>query len=65
MAVKGKNPIHLNPKNAGKFNKTVPKGQTALQHAKQVMSNPKATPLQKKRANFIIVSKDWRKVKKK
>jgi hypothetical protein len=58
--------IKLNPKNKGKFSRSSKQaGQSVMAHAKSVMSNPKATTLQKKRANFVLVSSKWNKGKKK
>ena len=62
MATKpGRTPIHINPRNEGKFKKSTPKGQTPLEHAKNIMKDPKATALQRKRAGFVINSSKWKK----
>ena len=45
--------IHIKKKNRGKFSASARKaGQSVQEHAKSVLNNPNATPLQKKRANF-------------
>lgn len=58
MAKKTK--IKINPKNKGKFTKSAKAaGKSVQEHAHDVMKNPNATPLQKKRANFAIQAKKW------
>ena len=45
--------IHIKPENKGKFTASAKKaGQSVQEHARSVLNNPNATPLQKKRANF-------------
>lgn len=45
--------IHIKKENRGKFTKSAKAaGQSVQEHAKSVLNNPNATPLQKKRANF-------------
>ena len=45
--------IHIKKKNRGKFSASARKaGQSVQEHAKSVLNNPNATPVQKKRANF-------------
>lgn len=45
--------IKIKAKNKGKFTASAKKaGQSVQQHAKSVLNDPNATPLQKKRANF-------------
>ena len=52
--------IHIKKKNRGKFTKSAKAaGQSVQAHAHSVMNNPKATTLQKKRANFAIQAKKW------
>lgn len=52
--------IYIKPENRGKFTRSArAAGQSVQEHAKSVMNNPKATPLQKKRANFAIQAKKW------
>lgn len=52
--------IHINPKNRGKFTASSKKaGQSVQQHAKSVLSNPNASALEKKRANFARNAKKW------
>ena len=56
----GKSPIHIKKKNIGKFTKSADRvGQTVQEYAHSVMSNPDATTLQKKRANFAIQASKW------
>lgn len=60
MAKKSKPPIHIKKKNIGKFTASSEKaGETVQQHAASVLSNPNATPLQKKRANFARNAAKW------
>jgi len=57
---KTKSKIKINPKNKGKFTASAKKaGKSVQEHARAVMANPNATPLQKRRANFAIQSKKW------
>ena len=52
--------ISIKPENKGKFTKSAKKvGKSVQEHAQSVMSNPTATPLQRKRANFAIQAKKW------
>ena len=45
--------IHIKEKNRGKFTASAKAaGESVQEHAKHVLNNPNATPLQKKRANF-------------
>lgn len=54
--------IHIKKKNRGKFTKSAKaSGQSVQEHAQSVLSNPNATPLQKKRANFARNAKAWSK----
>lgn len=47
--------IHIKKKNRGKFTASAKRaGQTVQQHAHSVLNNPKASKLQKKRAQFAI-----------
>ena len=49
--------IHIKPENRGKFTESAKKaGKTVKQHARDVLNNPNATKLQKKRAQFVINS---------
>lgn len=53
--------IHIKEKNRGKFTASAKAaGESVQEHAKHVLNNPNATPLQKKRANFARNSKKWR-----
>lgn len=57
-----KSGIHIKKKNKGKFTKSAKQaGQSVQEHAKSVLSNPNATPLQKKRANFACNATKWNK----
>ena len=52
--------IHIKKKNRGKFTASAKKaGQSVQEHARSVLNDPNATPLQKKRANFARNSKKW------
>lgn len=52
--------IHIKEKNRGKFTKSAKEaGQTVQEHARSVLNNPNATPLQKKRANFARNAAKW------
>lgn len=54
--------IHIKKKNWGKFSASARKaGQSVQEHAKSVLNNPNATPLQKKRANFARNAAKWNK----
>ena len=54
--------IHIKKKNRGKFTASAKKaGKTVQQHARDVLADPNATPLQKKRANFARNSARWSK----
>lgn len=53
--------INIKPKNRGKFTKAAKAaGQSVQQHAGSVLNNPKATPLQKKRAQFAVNAKKFK-----
>jgi hypothetical protein len=61
-AKKSPSGIHIKPENKGKFTASSKRaGQSVQQHAKSVLANPKATPLQKKRANFARNAAKWNK----
>lgn len=52
--------IHIKKKNRGKFTASAKKaGQSVQEHARSVLNNPNATPLQKKRANFARNAAKW------
>lgn len=52
--------IHIKKKNRGKFTASAKKAEQSVQeHASSVLSNPNATPLQKKRANFARNAAKW------
>ncbi len=61
---KAKSKIKINPKNKGKLTASAKKaGKSVQEHARSVMANPNATPLQRKRANFAIQASKWSKKK--
>ena len=52
--------IHIKEKNRGKFTKSAKAaGESVQEHAAKVLSDPNATPLQKKRANFARNAAKW------
>ena len=52
--------IHIKPENKGKFTASAEAaGHTVQEHARAVLNNPNATPLQKKRANFARNAAKW------
>lgn len=52
--------IKIKKKNRGKFTKAAKAaGESVQEHAHNVLSNPKATKLQKKRAQFVVNAKKW------
>lgn len=54
--------IHIKKKNRGKFTESANKaGQSVQEHARSVLNDPDATPLQKKRANFARNAAKWNK----
>lgn len=54
--------IYIKKKNRGKFTASAKKaGQSVQEHARSVLNNPNATPLQKKRANFARNAAKWNK----
>lgn len=54
--------IHIKKENRGKFSKSAKAaGQSVQEHAKSVLNDPNATPLQKKRANFARNAAKWNK----
>lgn len=64
MARKSK--IHIKKANRGKFTASAKKaGRSVQEHASKVLKSKKATPLQKKRANFARNAAKWNKGKKK
>jgi hypothetical protein len=59
---KAKSKIRIKPENKGKFTASAKKaGKSVQAHAKSVLKNPKATPLQRKRANFARNAAKWKK----
>lgn len=54
--------IHIKKENRGKFTAAARRaGRSVQEHARHVLNDPNATPLQKKRANFAIQAKRWNK----
>lgn len=54
--------IHIKKKNRGKFTAAAKRaGQSVQEHARSVLNDPNATPLQKKRANFARNAAKWHK----
>lgn len=54
--------IHIKKKNIGKFTESAKRaGKSVQQHARDVVNDPNATTLQKRRAQFAINSKNWNK----
>ena len=52
--------IKIKKKNRGKFTKAAKAaGKSVQEYAHSVLNNPKATKLQKKRAQFVVNSKKW------
>ena len=63
---KKKPKIYIKPKNRGKFTAKAKKaGKSVQEEAEAVLKDPKATALQKKRANFARNAKKWKKGRKK
>ena len=57
---KGGSGIHIKKENRGKFTKSAKAaGHSVQEHARAVLNNPNATPLQKKRANFARNAAKW------
>lgn len=58
--LKSGNKIKIKEKNKGKFTASAKAaGHSVQEHAKAVLNDPNATPLQKKRANFARNSRRW------
>jgi hypothetical protein len=58
-----KSGIHIKPENKGKFTASAKRaGRSVQEHARAVLNNPNATPLQKKRANFARNAAKWKKL---
>ena len=56
------NKIYIKKKNRGKFTASAKRaGRSVQEHARAVLNNPNATPLQKKRANFARNAAKWKK----
>ena len=59
---KNGNKIHIKKKNRGKITESANRaGQSVQEHARSVLNDPNATPLQKKRANFARNAAKWNK----
>lgn len=57
----GKSGIYIKKKNRGKFTESAKRaGKSVQEHAKDVLNDPNATPLQKKRANFARNAKKFK-----
>ena len=53
--------IHIKEKNKGKFTESAKRaGKSVQEHARDVVNNPKATKLQKKRAQFALNAKKFK-----
>lgn len=53
--------IHIKKKNKGKFTAAAKRaGRSVQEHARAVLNDPNATPLQKKRANFARNAAKWK-----
>jgi len=66
MVAKKKSKIKIKPENKGKFTASAKRaGKSVQAQAEAVLSNPKATKKQKKRAQFAKNAKTWRHPKKK
>lgn len=58
---KAKSGIYIKPENKGKFTASAKAaGRTVQEHARAVLNDPNATPLQKKRANFARNAAKWK-----
>lgn len=56
-----KDTIHIKDKNKGKFTASAKAaGESVQEHAKSVLNDPNATPLQKRRANFARNAAKWK-----
>jgi hypothetical protein len=54
------NKIKINPANKGKFTASAKaEGESVQEHAAEVLDDPKASGLQKKRANFARNAAKW------
>lgn len=54
--------IHIKKANRGKFTASAKRaGQSVQEHARSVLADPNATPLQKRRANFAQNAAKWHK----
>lgn len=52
--------IHIDPANRGKFTASAKSGESTQQHASRVLSNPKASKKEKKRAQFAKNARKWK-----
>jgi hypothetical protein len=53
--------IHIKKKNRGKFTESAKRaGKSVQEYARDVLNNPNATTLQKRRANFARNAKKWK-----
>lgn len=54
--------IHIKKENRGKFTKSAKAaGRSVQEHARAILNDPNASPLQKKRANFARNAAKWNK----
>lgn len=61
-----KKKIVIKPENKGKFTASAKKAKKGVQeHAQDVLNDPNASPIQKKRANFARNAKKWKKGRRK
>ena len=60
LSLKKGNKIHIKKENRGKFTKSAKAaGHSVQEHARAVLNDPNATPLQKRRANFARNAAKW------
>lgn len=53
--------IHIKPENKGKFTASAEKhGEGVQTYAKEVVGNPNASEVQRKRAQFAINARKWK-----
>lgn len=55
-------PINIKPENKGKFTASAKAaGEGVQEHAKKVVNNPESSEVQRRRAQFAINAKKWKK----
>lgn len=52
--------IHIKDSKKGSFTASAKPGESTSQHASRVLSDPKASPAQKKKANFARNARKWK-----